>query len=106
MQSDHATIPWDSIEVTEKYPMKHSMIYGERTRLKLRLEVRGATPGTPFLFACAKCATRTSSACPNLSPFGFTAKDGLVKIKRGKARVVFRFLCRPWHHGTADTEYQ
>ena len=106
MQSDQASIPWDSIKVSENRSVGHPMIRGEGTSLTLALEVCGATTGTVFRFACGKCATRAPFASPNLSPFAFTAKDGLVKIKGGTARVVFHFLCRPGHHGTTDTEYQ
>ena len=106
MLSDQTSIPWDSINVSEKHSVRHSMIRGKRARLDLTLEVCGATTGTVFRFACDKCATRTSSDFPNQSLFAFTAKGGLIEIKGGKARVIFRFLCRPEHHGTADTEYQ
>ena len=106
MISDQASIPWDSIKVSENHSVKHSIILGKRASLELALEVCGATTGTAFRVACDKCATRTSSAFPNQSLFAFTAKDGLVEIKGGKARVIFRFLCRPGHHGTTDTEYQ
>ena len=106
MLSDQASIPWGTINVSEKPSVRHSMIRGKRASLDLTLEVCGATTGTAFRVACDRCATRTSSAFPNRSLFAFFAKDGLVEIKGGKARVVFRFLCRPGHHGTTDTEYQ
>ena len=106
MLSDQDSIPWDSINVSEKPSVRHSMIRGKRASLDLTLEVCGATTGTAFRVACDKCATNTSLVFPNQSLFAFAAKDGLVKIKGGKARVVFRFLCQPGHHGTTDTEYQ
>ena len=105
-QTDQASIPWDSIKVSENLSVRHSMMHSERTSLDLKLTVCGATTGTVFQFACNKCAVRASSAFPNLSLFAFTAKDGLIEIKGGKAHVAFRFLCRPGHHGTTDTEYQ
>ena len=104
--SDQVSTPWDSISVPENPSMRHAMIRGKRASLDLTLEVCGATTGTAFRAACDKCATKTSSAFPNQSLFAFVAKDGLIDIKGGKARVVFRFLCRPGHHGTTDTEYQ
>ena len=106
MLFDQANIPWDSINVSEKPSVRRSMVGEKRASLDLTLEVCGATTRTAFRVACDKCATRTSLAFPNQSLFAFAARDGLVEIKGGKARVVFRFLCRPGHHGTTDTEYQ
>ena len=75
-------------------------------RLYLTLEVHGATTGTHFVSACRKCSTRASSGSPNSSLLDFAAKDGLVGITGGTAKVAFRFRCLPYHQRPADTEYR
>ena len=105
-ESDNAELPWNYISVSSIKNTKHSSTRSGETSLDLALEVHGATTGTAFESACGKCSTRASSVSPNLSLFNFVAKDGLVEIKGGKARVGFRFLCLPGHRGTTDTEYR
>jgi hypothetical protein len=109
-ESDMAGLPWNSISVSSSIssinPIRHFNVGGGQSNLDLTLEVHGATTGTAFLFACGKCSTRRSSASANFSLFDFVAKDGMIEIKGGKARIAFRFLCLPGHHGTIDTEYR
>ena len=84
----------------------HSLIPLLPAGLVLVLEVHGATTGIAFVSACHKCSTKVPSTPPDTSLFIFAAKDSLVGITSGKARVAFRFRCLPFHHGTTDREYR
>ena len=105
-ESDRADLPSNYIRVSNVMPTEHLSICGGKPSLDLALEVCGATTGTAFMLVCEKCSTRASSTSPSFSLFDFIAKDGLIEIKNGKARVPFRFLCLPGHHGTTNTEYR
>ena len=89
------------------------VIRHKRASLDLVLEAFGATTGTPFTAACPKCSKKGPrcskkgpSGPPNYSLFDFVAKNILVEITEGNARIAFRFRCLARHHGTADTEYR
>lgn len=105
-ESDKADLPSNYIRVPNVIPTEHPSIRGGEPSLDLALEVCGATTGRVFVSACGKCSTRASSTSPNFSLFDFIAKDGLIEIKGGEARVPFRFRCLPGHHWTTDTEYR
>jgi len=101
-----AELPWKWIKLLKVAPGESSTIRRGQTKLALTLQVHGTTTGKAFKSACNKCATKVSSAPPNFSLFDFAAKDGLVGITGGTARVAFRFRCLPYHHGTTDREYR
>ena len=78
----------------------------KRTVLDLRLEVLGATTGSPLMSACYKCSVRESPSSSSISVVDFVSKEDLISVKQGKASIAFRFLCLPGHHGTMDEEYK
>ena len=110
---DQATLPWEFIRVSNTGAVERSGIRRGRATLDLVLEVRGATTGTPFTSACLKCSKKgprcskkAPSGPPNYSLLGFVAKNNLVEITGGNARIGLRFRCLPRHHGTTDREYR
>jgi hypothetical protein len=103
--TEKADLLWDHITISNIGPTGDSGIHRGDLGLELTLKVEGATTGTPFNFACIKCSKKAPSGFPNSSLFDFVAKEGLVWITKGKARIAFRFRCLPRHHGTRDTEY-
>ena len=93
------------IRVSRTKSVKKSGSPLEQTVLDLRLEVLGATTGSPLMFACHKCSLRESPSSPILSMVDFVSREDLISVKQGKASIAFRLLCLPGHHGTMDEEY-
>ena len=94
------------IKVSKTKSVKRSGSHCERTILDLRLEVLGATTGSPLMSACYTCSIRESPSSPSISVVDFVAKEDLISVKQGKAYIAFRFLCFPGHHGTMDKEFK
>ena len=94
------------IKVPRTKSVKRSGSLLGRTVLDFRLEVLGATTGSPLMFACHKCSLRDSPSSPNLSMVDFVSKEDVISVQQGKASIAFRFLCPPIHHGTMDEEYK
>ena len=105
-EPDKANIPWKYIRVLNIGPAGHYRFRCGPASLDFALEVHGATTGRAFVSACNKCSAKDPPASCNLSLLDFTAKNGLVGITSGTARVAFRFRCLPRHHNTSDTEYR
>ena len=103
---DGVVSPEYCIRVPKTKSVKRSGSHLERTVLDLRLEVLGATTGSPLMSACYKCSVRESPSSSRLSMIDFSSKEDLISVKEGKASIAFRFLCLPGHHGTMDEEYK
>ena len=99
-------LPWDSIRIPQTKSVKSSAT-GHKKALDFRLEVQGATTGTPRNSLCRSCTEREprNSLIPQ-TLVDFTSRTDIIDLKNGKAEVTFRFLCLSTHHGSADSEYR
>jgi hypothetical protein len=97
-------LQWDYLKIPKTMSVRTSVPIILHKPLYFSLEVRGAASNETRQFICSRCYGR--KGIQGLDIIDYDAKEDLIQLNHGKARISFRIRCYPHCERRIDQEYK